>query len=195
MKLAILALALIYAAHAHTQTIKGHTLGETMQEFSAEATDLTKANILKCAAAPADNGSCDVFLKVVQAGGNGSFPCDEPIFQTNTVCKEFRGRVTFKDNKLVELNLEVMNKPWESVLEDMTAKFGKPADTRTRTEQNVYGAKWELQSATWTSETYLATAFEKINTPYNLNRFVAITVSNRAYWERLHPVDSKSSIE
>jgi hypothetical protein len=99
------------------------------------------------------------------------------------ICRNFRGNVTFANNKLVVLNLEVIDKGWDETLADVVSKFGKPDETHMDTMQNTYGAKFDVESATWTKPDYLLSAFEKINVPYNLKKFVEITLTDRGYFQ------------
>jgi hypothetical protein len=130
---------------------------------------------------------CEDFLKASRTdptsgkSGNGSFACQDPIYNLG-VCRDFRGKVTFQDDKLVELNLEVTDRDWNDVLGDVVLKFGKPDEAHTDTEENAYGAKFDLETASWTRPEYLLVVMEKINVPYNLKRFVEVNIVDHKYF-------------
>jgi hypothetical protein len=176
------------ACHAQTTpTIKGHTLGETLEQFTTESNDVTREEMQSCVATDGKDlhgntiFACTDYLRTVKTG-NGSFDCALPMHELGT-CRNFRGKVTFADGKLVELRLEITDKEWSDTLPDMITKFGKPNETHTDTTQNAYGAKFDLQTASWTKTDYLVVAFEKINVPYNLKRLVEVTLTDRTYFQ------------
>jgi hypothetical protein len=187
---ALLSVAVL-TCHAQTTpaapTIKGHTLGESLQQFIAESSPITREQMQNCSATNGRDGygdtisACTDYLLTVKTG-NGSFDCTLPMYELGT-CRDFRGKVTFSDNKLVELNLEITDQEWGDVLPYVVTKFGKPDETRVDTVQNAYGAKFDLQKASWTKPDYLVVAFEKINLPYNLKKFVEINLIDRSYFQ------------
>lgn len=193
-KIALIGFALVAAQLCHAQsqtpTIKGHTLGESFQQFIASSTDVTRQQIQNCIASHGEGRhgitdfKCQDFLKVAQLGSaNGSFECQLAMYEIG-VCRDFRGRVTFENGKLVRIHLEVTDQDWESVLSSATEKFGKPLETHVVTSQNGYGAKFDLQTASWSAANYVVMAFEKVNIPYNTKVFVELDLVDRQYWER-----------
>jgi len=159
--LAILLLTTALGCYAQaiqpTPVIKGHTLGESVQQFTTNADDLTRGLIYDCTAhnnvsGPKESG-CDEFLQIV-GSGSGTLECSLPMYKSG-VCRNFDGVVKFDNRKLVNLTLRITDKEWSEALGDVVTKFGKPDETRTNTVQNGYGAKFDLQTATWTAPDYL----------------------------------------
>ena len=185
MLLLLMTVSTCFAQTSATPTIKGHTLGESLQKFISESNDATREQIANCASG---NGAhkfvpyeCTDVNQAVNTG-NGKFHCDLPMYQTG-ICRDFRGNVTFYNNKLVELNLEITDEEWNQALADVTSKFGKPDEVHSDKVQNAYGATFNLQAATWAKSDYLVVAFEKINAPYNLKVFTEVILTTRSYNE------------
>lgn len=186
--LVILLSMMVLTCHAQTATptIKGHKLGETLEQFIANASPVTREQIQLCAATNDRNrytvDGCEAYLDSFKFGLEAEVECQDPIFKIG-VCRDFRGYAKFSNNKLVELHLEIIDKDWDDALPDVITKFGKPNEIHTVTTQNAYGAKFDLQTASWTKPEYLVTTFEKINVPYNLKKFVEVTITARAYFQ------------
>lgn len=174
---------------ATTPTIKGHMLGESLQQFITEASPATREQIRLCEATNDQNryavNGCDSYLWAVAHSSQFGLKmeCYDPAVQLG-VCREFRGSAKFVDDKLVEVHLQITDKQWAEALSDVTAKFGKPDEVQTETAQNAYGAKFELQSANWTKPNYLLVTNESVNLPYNLKRFVEVNLTDRAYFQK-----------
>ncbi|AEU36094.1 hypothetical protein [Granulicella mallensis] len=187
--LSMMALA-CHAQIATTPTIKGHVLGETFEQFIVKSSPATHVQAQLCIETNDQKrytvDGCSEFVAFVSSIANGSqsaeLKCQDPIYGLG-VCRDFRGYAKFAHNKLVELNIEITDKAWSEALTDATSKFGQPDETHSDTVQNVYGAKFDLQTATWTKPDFLVVAFEKINVPYNLNRFIEITLTDHAYFQ------------
>lgn len=178
-------------------SIKGHTLGETVQQFVSESNDITKSQIMKCESSGGKDRygapwfECDDFLTTLKVNpstaraGTGSFSCENPIYQLS-LCGDFRGKVTFQANKLVELNLEIADKEWNGAVKDVVARFGKPDERHIDREENVYGVKLDLQTATWVKPDYMVVLSEKVIVPYEMNKVVDVNLINRNYYENTH---------
>jgi len=196
MKLGASLLCLAVTAIVHAQTsepaIKGHKLGESLEQFMAESTEVTRRQMSRCISANSvdlpgfTDYHCESFLNVRKSvARTGNFHCEDPVFNSEfstDVCRDFRGDVWFENNKLVKIHLEIISGDWTSALSDVSAKFGKPDEIHVDSMQNAYGAKFDLQTATWTRPEYLVVAMEKVNLPYNLKRFVEVYLTDHAYF-------------
>lgn len=186
---AALAVHLCYAQPS-TLTLKGHALGETYEQFISNSTELTRQQIGNCIATRGvgphgiTDYRCQDFLRVTRSGAaNGSFDCNLAMYEIG-VCRDFRGRVTFEDGKLVEIHLEITDQDWDAVLNSAIQKFGKPEETHVVTTQNAYGAEWELRRASWSTTDHVAMAYEKVNLPYNAKVFVELDLMSKEYWDQ-----------
>lgn len=204
--LAISLLTMALTCHAQamptTPTIKGHTLGETLEQFTTESNDVTRGQMQNCVTTDGkdtitwnanegkfngDSGSrCNEFLPTLKTG-SGSFDCQDMAWENpefdQQVCHNFEGRVTFDGGKLVELDIKVLNKDWDDVLPDVMAKFGKPDEVHVDTTQNAYGAKFDLHTASWTKPDYLVAAVEGINLHYDHPKYTVIVLEDRSYFQ------------
>ena len=167
--LVILLSMMTLACHAQTvitPTMKGHALGETLEQFLANSSPATHEQARLCIETNDQKrytvDGCREFISFLSSMATGSksaeLGCQEPVFNMG-VCRDFRGYAKFADNKLVELHLEITDKDWGDAMSDVTSKFGKPDETHIDTAQNVYGAKFDLQAASWTTPDYLVAAF------------------------------------
>lgn len=192
-KLVFVVVGLLVANLCHAQsgtpTLKGHALGETIDQFIANSTELTRQQIGNCIVSRGvgphgiTDFHCQDFLKATRMGpGTGSFDCNLAMYEIG-VCRDFRGRVTFEGGKLVEIHLEVTDQDWDSVLNSAIQKFGKPDETHVVTTQNAYGAKWELRRASWSASDHVAKAYEKVNLPYNAKVFVELDLMSKEHWD------------
>jgi len=209
---ALTLLLLVTALPCHAQiatttpTIKGHTLGESLKQFIAESNSITHEQMQKCQAGSTGKNvdskfsdRCDAFLHTLNASPvSGSFDCagaveansgyDADFIKSfidgaNLPCFELIGRVTFENDKLVKFDLNFMNQPWEEVLPDIIAKFGKPTEKHIETVQNAYGAKFDLQRTSWITPQYIVVAFEKLNLPYSLVKLVEVHITDHKYFD------------
>jgi hypothetical protein len=173
------------AAVCHAQitppTIKGHTLGESLQEFIEHSNTDTKAQISQCSTRPAYL-SCDRDYPSVVKTGSGSLRCYPFLDRADTnVCHDFIGTATFDGGKLVAIELIIAE--WADALTDISAKFGNPTETGTASMQNQFGAKFDVQTATWVTSGVLAYATEEVNPNYSHPRYVRATFTDRKYFE------------
>jgi len=103
----IILLILVATVPCHAQsapTIKGHSLGETLEQFIAESNQPTREQMQRCIASGGKDqygnpqSECEDFLKASRTdptsgkSGNGSFACQDPIYNLG-VCRDFRGKV------------------------------------------------------------------------------------------------------
>ena len=189
--LTILLLATAFACQAQTApTVKGHTLGESIQEFTAKADDLSRGLLNDCtvegskSTRPHKEQGCRELLQVLETG-NGTLSCAPPMYKIG-VCRNFDGYAVFVSGKLVEIDLKIWDTPWSDGLGEAVAKFGKPDDAHVEAMQNGYGATFDLQSASWATLAYVVDLTELINTPYNLKRYMFLRFISREYFDSKH---------
>jgi len=185
--------------------MKGHALGETIEQFVTNANDETKREVLACASAAGSKKKvkvtkeCYDFQVATGTGMTERIECADPtVFSANEdpmrrMCREFEGYVRFESNKLVEINIELRDSSWADALSDATNKFGKPDSVETDTAQNAYGAKWELQNALWSKSGFIVFADEKLNSIQR--RVVEVTLTDSVFWDAHHPKKTKNALD
>ena len=221
-RIALLALVLAPAALAPAQMtqpeiqtqavspieIKGHHIGETIQEFmaaqripnrlrdcSALLSERKKPNDKKIRAInQSEHGlrfDSDECLKIAD-GLTGHVVEFQPWFSDYAWA-----HMTFADNKLVQISLLFpetrrpgsfagMNGPLLSfgeVLHDLTIKFGPPDTTGERQMQNGFGAVFTFPVANWSKTDVTICATQDRNENYT--NLTSVIILERAYADRL----------
>jgi hypothetical protein len=214
--LLVLAMTIVCTAQTTIPTIKGHKLGETLQQFIAESNNVTREEMQKCqAGSPTLKEDkefakrCEEFLQTLNTSPvNGTFQCaGSPegkgytaeftrsfIDGANTACFELLGKVTFENDRLVKFDLNFSNHPWEEVLPDIITKFGKPTATHVDAWQNGYGAKFDLRTATWITHEYVVVASERLNLPYSLVMLMGAQITDHKYFEEQQAKNAHGSV-
>jgi hypothetical protein len=216
--LAILLLSTALACYAQTApTIKGHALGESLNQFIAQSNNITQTQLQKCRITPSvkneDDGvtnRCDDFLHTANASPvSGTFRCAGAVsadsgydaeFISKFVdgagvpCFEFLGEVTFDNDKLVKIVVEFWHQGWSEVLPDLISKFGKPREEHVNTMQNGFGAKFDFQQAGWATSNYVLAAFEKTFSSDTLERKVVVEMTDTKYFRAQQSKKPRGSV-
>lgn len=169
MTKAVLVFLLAATAACHAQStapsLKGHVLGETLQQFMDKSNEITRQQMANCISTNGkdEHGDrtfeCDDFLSARKTG-SGHFDCTLPMYQTG-VCRDFVGDATFSKGRLVEITVGDYDADWDDFLREAAAKFGVHFETKTDTVENAFGATYQLNSATWSTPQYIAIAHER----------------------------------
>ena len=196
---------------AITPTLKGHALGESIIQFLQKSSEKTRSLFAACAGAVGNeydksSSECHRLHDATFAGMTGEIHCDDPKYNPHpdpiydvpmSMCQEFQGSATFEDNRLVDIHLEIRFISWEEALDDATSKYGKPDLVETRTEQNGYGATWDLQDASWshypsaldTVPDFTIFMAEELG---KYTRLVVVQVTDHKFWLERHPIKTKN---
>jgi hypothetical protein len=149
-------------------TVKGHTLGETLQQFVGETGAATQKRFQSCDRVLYSKRVPAVCLPyiIVARTGSGGFVCQIPMsspYVDDDPCGDFAGIVTFENNKLVILRLELDGNSWSVAVSDVTAKYGPPTENRVDTMQNGFGAKFDYHVALWAKPKFVIEVREDDN--------------------------------
>jgi hypothetical protein len=172
----VLALGTIVSADVRAQipTLKGHTIGETIQQFLLVSDDLS-ARLALCRnlkdeksarRQDVDWNACQQLIGAVDNKSSVIVASDCAGINTKTfaslpACLEFSGQVNFEDGKLAMMVVTLVD-PWDNVYQDLVAKFGVPAGTGQETFKNAYGAEFHGSNAVWKAQDFAMTAREVV---------------------------------
>lgn len=165
-------------------TIKGHTLGETLQEF-VESGVGTSQQVSVCLHSKQPkymiNTPCLGYRDVLNTG-HGGFRCKRSSTgDVSDLCFGFDGLVIFEAGKLVELELDLEDTAWSDATADVVTKYGKQDETHTTTMQNGYGATFNYQKAIWAKEAYAIIVAEEPDLFRNRRTQVSIKLIDSKY--------------
>jgi hypothetical protein len=185
--------SLSVVANAQMPSLKGHIIGETVQQFLNSSDDLS-ARLALCRdikdqkSARKHDINWDFCQQLIGAVDNKATvsvadSCSGIDMKTgafNAPCLEFTGQVDFMDGKLAAMEVDLLD-PWNTVYQDLIVKFGTPTHTGQETFKNLYGAIFYGSTAIWQSKNFTLVAIEKVeNNKYmagGLMRKVAITLA------------------
>jgi hypothetical protein len=203
---ALLSMAVV-TCHAQTApttpTIKGHTLGESVQDFVDHSSATTRRVVQWCGTdatgfAPlVCEGITDILTKPDTAQAQldvhcdttvvdmlEAFPQSSPIRPTESYakswCADFDGDITFERDKLVRIQATIIpTGPWNQSYDTLVAKFGKPSTVQSTVVQNAFGAKFHVTKGFWFTKSYSVRAEELLND--DLSRYVIVEMMTPAY--------------
>ncbi len=203
--LTLLLLATALSCQAQTSpTIKGHKLGESLQEFVNNASPTTTYLINSCKSdTDSENYSwcvgiygittllakpdvsptgidmkCDTKAVDFQNVGALASPLGKTYIQS--WCADFDGEITFEGNKLVRIQTKIIpTGPWSQSYSSLVNKFGKPTTTQSQVLQNGFGARFRTTDGLWVSKGYSVRAQELLND--DLSRYVTVEMMTPAY--------------
>jgi hypothetical protein len=202
----LLALLTMLAMTCHAQTIpaiKGHKLGESLQEFVSHSNATTKRLVQWCGAhdSPMCNGVADVLATPDEVWeGQVDVDCD-PVIESmlsaypksmlnssgfsvpteataKSWCAEDLISMTFEEGKLVRIQAEIWSS-WSESYGDLLKKFGKPTSFQTKVLQNGFGATFRTSASFWVTKSYNARAEELLSD--DLTRYVSLEVLTPSY--------------
>jgi hypothetical protein len=206
MKKSIILLSVL-AMVCHAQTtpttpsIKGHTLGESVQEFVNNSNATTKHIVQWCStdqtgfaplicpnitdilakpnAVPARlDVHCDtVIVDMLEAFPPSSSPIPTERY-AKSWCADFIGDITFENGKLVSIRTEIWSS-WSEAYSTLLKKFGKPTAIQTKILQNGFGATFHATNGFWVGKSYTVSARELLND--DLTRYVSLEMETPAY--------------
>jgi hypothetical protein len=195
ISIGVLFLSTVCAA-GQVPPIKGHVLGETMQQFLTVSSVMRRLvahcrtnpnELLTDPHASVENGdvppSCQDLLNAVDGKGTIAFTEDFADVYMAPHFFEFCGEVEFSDGRLDMLNI-CLTDPWSDVYSSLIKKFGNPTSTDTIEMQNGYGAIFYYPEATWEKPGYQVKASEK---PLGMMRYVMVELTTTA---RLKQMDA-----
>lgn len=160
--------------------IKGHSLGESLQEFVEKSTPETKARVAQCQTSSAPE--CQNIPKLLTESPDNRpeelyFPCKQKFYIV--WCQEDMGAAYFEKDKLVEIDVRVFGS-WDEQRETLIKKFGNPTGTRDQIEQNGYGATAHAVKGVWLNSTYEVVASEWVDSNFNRSVFVILETLQHA---------------
>ncbi len=166
-------------ARAIAPAIKGHSLGESLQQFVENSTPETRSRITQCQTA--SGPECQSIPKLLTESPDERpeelyVPCKQKF--PTVWCQEDIGAVYFEKDRLVEIDVRVFGS-WDELRETLITKFGNPTGTKDQIEQNGYGATAHAVKAMWLNSTYEVVASEWLDS--NFNRSVFVTLRTRQY--------------
>jgi hypothetical protein len=182
---AFLALCIFVTVPASAQaapSLKGHVLGETIQQFLSTSSLLT-SHLASCRALKdpraaqrqdVDWDSCQRLINAVNNNGNFKITSSEcsamntRTYMMSAKCLEFDGEADFLDGKLSSMRIDLLN-PWDDVYKDLKTKFGSPNSTGDEQFENGYGATYRGSNAAWKAESFSLVAREEVKS----NKYVA----------------------
>lgn len=180
---------LVLACRAQTiPTIKGHTLGESVQVFLDNSTPETKMKVEQCrklfhaqatgqVSSTENDSACDHLETVLLNSDDPTpIPCDDVTDEH--WCKDFPGEVTFEAGKLVSIKTTIFG-PWSQAYSTLVKKFGKPTAIQGSVLENGFGAKFHATNGFWVAKGYKVTAQESLDA--DLDRYVQVEVITSAY--------------
>lgn len=128
--------------------VKSHQLGESPQDFTSKVPHKN----------PNTSQALDYAIGHLEDGQFFSYAIldqDSPEFG------EFQ-RAAFDRGKLIAFSTTV-DGTWDDIVADAKGKFGgEPTNTSVDTVQNGYGARWDVRTAIWTRDDYVAEVHESI---------------------------------
>jgi hypothetical protein len=133
-------------ASAQAITVRGHTLGETVDQFfSISGFPGLVSNCVSIAGnkkAMKKAGLDPAFCQEAVTAGSGTRAV------TTDPSLEPANEAVLDKGRLVEFNLHLAS-DYSKIVADLIEKFGKPAHTGESTLQNTYGVEFHVSNGTW----------------------------------------------
>ena len=217
-KLSLLCPILISAfsinAVAQTPPLKGHVIGESIQQFLSESDYLaTRLSLCRGLKDPKsarkqrlDWNICQQLIGAVDHNGLAIVdsncyadrmpPTADHIQGTSLRCLGYEGKAIFLEGKLAAMRVKLVD-PWGYVLTDLVKAFGPPTHEGQTTLQNAFGAQFILSNATWTTDKFNLKAEENYGTFGNQYRQIAIGLMTSDAYAKVMTAEGerKSTIE
>ena len=218
MNFSLLCLMLVPAfsikAVAQTPPLKGHVIGESIQQFLSESDYLaTRLSLCRGIKDPKsarkqrlDWNSCQQVIGAVDSKGVAIVdsncyadrmpPTADRLQGTSLRCLEFKGKAIFSDGKLAAMRVN-LDDPWSLVLADLIKVFGPPTHEGQTTLQNLYGAQFIVSNATWNTDKFHLKAEESFGTFGDSYRQVAVGLMTSDAYAKVMALEGerKSTIE
>lgn len=153
-----------------SQTIKGHSIGESFADFLSKEPK-TKTGLAAC------HGPNEIL--------SGFFDCKSLLGAekgTGSVLTDADADFRFVEGKLSEINL-LVNSTFDEAEKQAEEKFGKPVSRESTPMKNGFGATWSNRSVIWQTPALYAALLED-NNPASGDGRPFLTVSSRAFHDR-----------